>query len=105
MRLFAPATLRKTVSNDLRREDTCSTAQFRHIKFAKNSGSSASSGLGNRFKVFNLEDSSTTRHNNGTVGQWTNKQCKLAFVADFLTTTEISNISGTVATYQTALSR
>jgi len=44
-------------------------------------------------------------NNAGTLGQWTNKECALAYISHFLTQTEQSDLTTAVETYQTALSR
>lgn len=44
-------------------------------------------------------------NNQGTVGNWSNKQCALAYISVFLTSTEQGNLDAAVDTYQTALSR
>ena len=44
-------------------------------------------------------------NNTGTAGQYTNKQCAAAYVAEYLTATEINNFEAAMDNYQTALSR
>lgn len=44
-------------------------------------------------------------NNNGTIGQWSSRECGLAYISHFLTATEQSNFTDAVQNYQTTLIR